>query len=243
MAGVRGTQRAGGPDVFFLCDRDGAPTGDAGELRDEDDPQRQHNVGERLAEHRDEGQSQQDGGEREDGVHQAHQAVIGPATHVACHEPDGDADTHRHERCGDGDLGGDSGTEQHPREDVTPVAVRPHQVVGARRLQSVRHVDDGRVVGCEDRGEHGHEHERAHDDQATGCEPVPADPGGERLRPANGGRFPSRALALCGRPADHCLAAVGGSAVVGGHGGRCLGGWVGARCAVGHPSPRSLGLR
>src|SRR5215207_1933192 len=181
-------------DVVALAHRDHCRAHHPRHLGDEHDADGEHGVSQARPKHGDDHDGEQDAGEGEEHVHQAHQQRVGPASEVAGYH----ADDSPH-RCRDS-HGGEPGSQRdpcavdHAREDVPAKLVLPEGMRSTGRGELLGELLLQRVVGRYEGREDGHEHEdaddyRSEDRQAVGEErPEEILPAAARLDAGSGYR-------------------------------------------------------
>src|SRR5215813_10988156 len=121
---------------------------DADELRRGGHPESEHRLHEAGAEPDDDEEGEDEGGDREEGVDEAHDDLIEAPAVEAGEERNGEADGEAEGRRPEAEGDGAPASREHPAQHVAPEAVRAEKMRGAWRGQPVQQVDLGRRVGA-----------------------------------------------------------------------------------------------
>ena len=173
---VRHPDEPGRVDVGLFANREHRASHQAGVARDRGHADRNHDVGDAGPQGGDDHEGEEDAGEgqhgidnaHEDGVHRAPVVAGNEAQRGSQHGPDGDADEAEDER--------HAGTVDHTAEDVPAETVGAEPEVGRGSLAGAG--DGGqRIVGCaegcEDREQHPTGQDGSPDDESGGERPAP----------------------------------------------------------------------
>ena len=185
------------------CQRLG--TGQAGDGGPGGQGDGQHRMVEPRAHGRHEGQRQDQAGERQHHIGQAHQHGVDPAAEVARHHAHRQAQRAHHHGDQHHDEQRDAGAVQQAAEHVAAELVGAEPVAGAGRQQGPGQVLPQRVGRRQPRRQCGQQHQQADDHHAHGGEPVaqqPAHQGQRRLGPGG-------AVAIVGGDGQAHVAALG----------------------------------
>ncbi len=98
--------------------------------------------------------------------------TVHPAAEVARDRSQEHADEGRYAHGHEPDLQRDPGAVEHAGEHVPAQLVGAEQVHGRRARKDVVHVDGARVVGSDERGYEGEDHQAEHYGEPCHCQPV-----------------------------------------------------------------------
>ena len=169
-------------DEQLVLHGDGGHVGDARNVRDQHDGDRQHHVEHAGPEHPRDRHREQDGGKREEDVQRAHDEHVGGAAEESSDQAEEDAEQGRDGHRQEGDDQGHAAAPDQAAENIAPLTVEAERVAGgADRREAEVVVAHRRVVGADERGQdrrqaHEPDDRRRRHREAILTEGLPEDP-------------------------------------------------------------------
>ncbi len=145
-AAVARTKSPHGIDVFQLANRQRRSPHNPGEGRNREDADRNDDIEQTLSESAYNRQSQQQTGERQQNIADAHDDRIPYSPIITGEDTENDSEDCTEEGCDEADRQGDPRSMDNPREDIPAVMVRSEPMVCGRLQQLGGIVDDGRIM-------------------------------------------------------------------------------------------------